>query len=277
MGEFRMKYLISGLVCLALLSQPAQAWNRKGHATIAAIAEANLTPAAQARVKALLKNDLDVFGQASGRTSLSEIASWADEMRDWVSPPSKVAHSRANPVCRDEPGPCKNGNCVDYNIRAYLAVLKSADSTQRERNEALKFVVHLVGDLHQPLHSGSNGDRAGKFSARLEASSPASGLTLHKLWDSNLLDAALAGSRSDAELKGAGKLPGDAIGQWMQEARQLSRQHVYEPLPGFACKVGFSEPLVLDEAYQLQAVPVIRLQIERAGLRLAQLLNQTLQ
>ena len=222
-----MKYLFSGLVCLALLSQPAQAWSRKGHVAIASIAEANLTPAAQARVKALLKNDLDVFGQVLGRRSLSEIASWADEMRDWVSRPSKVAHSRANPVCRDEPGPCKNGNCVDQNIRAYLAVLKSADSTQRERNEALKFIVHLVGDLHQPLHAGRVEDRGGNEVVLIDEEKPdRAPVRLHSWWDDLPGPGGLRGKRL---IKRAGELiadhlppPQDKPAQWLEESRQLT-------------------------------------------------------
>jgi len=264
------------LIGLLLASQPALAWNRKGHATVAALAEANLTPAALAQVKVLLKDDLDANEQASGRTTLAQIASWADEVREVVPLRFKVAHTRGNSVCTDKPGACKNGNCVDQQIRDYLRTLKTPNVTQRERNEALKFVVHLVGDMHMPLHSGNNSDGSGSFPASLEGKEVKPGITLHNMWDGALLDAALKGYKITAKLDGSEKLQAEAIDQWMQESRQLSRKHVYDPLPGFACGIAFKEPVVLDKAYQAQSVPVIRLQIERAGLRLAQLLNETL-
>lgn len=273
-----MQRSIGLLIALLLICQPALAWNRKGHATVAALAEANLTPAAQAQVKVLLKDDLDAEEKPSGRTTLAEIASWADEVREATLPDVyKVAHTRGNPVCSNTAGACKNGNCVDQRIRQFVGVLKNPQASARERNQALKFVVHLVGDLHMPLHSGNNADGAGSFPASLEGKEPKPEITLHKLWDGALLDAALKGYSIKTRLTGSEKLSDDAIDQWMQEARQIARQHAYDPLPGFACNIPFKQPVVLDKAYQQQSVPVIRLQIERAGLRLAQLLNETLQ
>lgn len=62
----------------------------------------------------------------------------------------------------------------------------------------------------------------------------------------------------------------------MRETREVALRAAYQPLPGFVCNIRLPEPFVLDAAYQQHSVAVVRQQIERAGLRLAQLLNETL-
>ncbi len=272
-----MRFFPLLLASLLALSPSALAWNKKGHATIAAIAEASLTPAAKAKVQALLRDDLGAFNQLSGRTSLADIASWPDEIRK-VDMERKYAgwHTRSNPVCQNKLGVCWFGRCVDRNLQRYAAALKDERAPHRERNEALKWIVHLVGDLHTPLHSGSNYDGTGKIPATMAGGQKSRDASLHALWDHELLTTAMKEHPISAKLTTTEKLAPDAITQWMLETRDISRKHVYEPLPGFVCGTPFPGPVVLDLAYQRQAFPVIRLQIERAGLRLAQLLNELL-
>jgi hypothetical protein len=272
-----MKYLPFLLVCLLVVSQPAGAWGRKGHTAIADIAEANLTPAAHKQVQWLLKNDLDNQGKPSGRTTLASIAIWSDEIR--ATAPAYAYqgwHTHDNAVCQAKLGACQHEECVDQKLLHYATVLKNTHATHRERNEALKWVVHLVADLHAPLHSGSNRDGAGQVPATLEGGQAYLDSTLHTMWDHDLPDAALENSPVTAVLKNRKKLPHDAVLHWMEETRQVSRKHVYEPLPGFKCGASLIGPVLLNRAYQQQAMPVIRLQIKRAGLRLAQLLNEIL-
>jgi len=272
-----MKYLTLGLACLLVVVPPASAWNKNGHAAVARIAEANFTPAAQAQVQALLKDDLDSHGQLSERKSLIDVASWADEIRK-TAPENAYRgwHTRGNSVCSKKPGWCWPGGCVDQNLLHFTEVLKNIHTPLRERNEALKWVVHLVGDLHTPLHSGSNHDGTGKISVSIEGAKNHRNTSLHSAWDHDLVNAALKDHPITATLTTTETLQPDAVRQWMLETRDVSRKHVYDPLPGFACGVSIAEPIVLDRAYQQQALPVIRLQIERAGLRLAQLLNEVL-
>jgi hypothetical protein len=275
--KLRPHFLLLVLVYLLTISQPAAAWGRKGHEAIAIIAEANLTVAAQAQVKALLKNDLDKYDHPSGRTTMPEIASWADEIRDATSKNSyRGWHTRENPVCSTKLGPCPMGGCVNEKLLHYVAVLKNKHASHRDRNEALKFVVHLVGDLHAPLHSGSNYDKTGHFPATLEGRTISPKSTLHSIWDHNLLTAGLKKRDLSVKLDTTEKLAPDAIMQWMLETREVSRKYVYDPLPDFSCGKFSSDPIVLSRAYQKQAIPVIRRQIRRAGLRLAQLLNESL-
>ena len=134
-----MRFFPLLLVCLFMFSQSALAWNKKGHAAIANIAEANLTPAAREKVQALLRDDRNASNQLSGRTTLAEIASWPDEIRKADKQRTYAGwHSRNNPVCQTKPGVCWFGRCVDRNLQRYAAVLKDERATHRERNEALK-------------------------------------------------------------------------------------------------------------------------------------------
>ena len=268
------------LACAMALPAPAaRAWGRHGHAAVATLAEANLTPAARAQVQLLLVDDLDRLEQPSGRKTLAAVASWPDEIRDEAQKADRKAykgwHSRANQVCSDELGACRDGHCVDQLIISFAAILGDRNQPARTRNEALKWVVHLVGDLHQPLHSGIDRNRgAAKVVMSGVALDPDA--TLHTVWDTELANVALRDWKATAALGETRPLPADAPTRWMIETREVALREVYQPLAGFTCAARLPQPLALDAAYQQRSVAVVRQQIERAGLRLAQLLNEQL-
>ncbi len=264
------------LLCLLLATQPAAAWGKLGHAEIARIAEANLTSAARAKIQELLKDDLDANNKPSGRTTLPEIASWADEVRAAAMPGKYTGwHTRSNPVCIDKLGVCWLNRCADKNLLRNINLLKNKRANPRQRNEALKWVVHLTGDLHQPLHSGSNNDFTGNIAASFEGGRTS---TLHWLWDYDLLDAALKEGPLNVSLENDAPLPlyPITVRMWMLETRDVSLKYVYTPLHGFRCGKDFAGPYILDKTYQERSTEIIRRQMERAGLRLAQLLNEIL-
>ena len=252
------------------------AWGKLGHATVADIAAAHLTPVAAAQVSGLLKNDLDRYLQPSGRTTLAQVASWPDEIRD-IAPADTYRgwHTRANPVCSAALGACKDGHCVDQNIIHFAQILQDQGQPPQVRNEALKWVVHLVGDLHMPMHSGVHGK---DILVSLEGQPTRPGTTLHGAWDTDLAKLALQGwPIAVTPLPNFASAPAtDAPTQWMLETRLLARQFTFDPLPGFSCRSELHGPVVLDLAYQQQSAPLIREQIGKAGLRLAQLLNAVL-
>ena len=262
------------LLSLILLHSSAWAWGRQGHAVIADIATANLTPNARSQVSTLLKDDLDRNLAPSGRTTLAEISSWPDEIRDMAPKDAyKGWHTRSNPVCSTKPGTCEGGKCVDQNIIEYAKILKDAKQPHRDRNEALKWVVHLVGDLHTPMHSGVHGKDIEVTIEGMTLKKPA---TLHQAWDGPLSTLAIKRGPLTSQLTDTAPLEPDAPTQWMQETRLVARQHVFDPLPGFSCNDKLAGPIVLDKAYQEQAIPAIREQLVKAGLRLARLLNESL-
>lgn len=270
---FRIPVLCLAALCFSAL--PVRAWGREGHAEVARIAEANLSDRALAQVRELLKEDLDAQGAPSGRSTLAEVASWPDEIRQ-VAPEGayKGWHTRANPVCGGGLGPCRDGHCVDELIEHFGELLRDPGQPPRQRNEALKWVVHLVGDLHQPLHSGVAGDRGQTPVRSIRDKVLKPGTTLHNVWDGQLAKIALKGWHGRAR-------PEDLVveespRQWMLESRDVALENVYQALPGFDCDEPLPARLDLDKAYVKQAVPAIRRQIERAGFRLADKLNDWL-
>ena len=267
------------LLSIGVFSSGVLAWNAAGHAAVAAIADSQLTPAARAQVSGLLLGDLDRQERPSGRKTLMEVASWADEIRDEAVKTEPLAykgwHVRGNQVCSQKLGACREGHCVDELIIRFTAVLADRQQSSRARNEALKWVVHLVGDLHMPLHSGVNRN-GGSARVQMEGVRLKADASFHSVWDSELLDAALRGWVRESVTISKADLPRDAASRWMIETRDLALREVYEPLPGFSCQASLPEPIVLDAAYQQASIAIVRRQIERAGLRLAQLLNASL-
>ena len=242
---------------------------------MARIAEAHLSERARAEVRELLRGDLDALGAPSGRSTLTEAASWPDEIRQLAPEGAyKGWHSRANPVCGGELAQCLDGHCVDALIEHFGAILQDPGQPPRQRNEALKWVVHLLGDLHQPLHSGVAGDHGQTPVRTIRHKTLKPGTTLHDVWDGQLLKIALRGWHREARPK-----PLDmetSPRQWMLESREVALENVYRALPGFTCDAPLPAWLDLDKAYVKQAIPAIRCQIERAGFRLADMLNDWL-
>jgi S1/P1 Nuclease len=134
---------------LLLWSVPCWSWGPQGHRTIGAIADRLLTPAAQDAVRALLSEDRDKFGNSSGRTTLEAVSVWADELRATDAARSAWHYDDA-PVCgvAAKARYCPGGQCNSEALKRLMVVAGDPRRSLRERNEALKWVVHLVGDLH---------------------------------------------------------------------------------------------------------------------------------
>ncbi len=148
------------------------AWGPQGHQVVAGLAQAQLTPAARTEATRLLALE-------PGAT-LESISTWADENR---SPDTGAWHYVNFPrgTCTfDAPRDCPEGRCVVQAIASQLQVLGS-DAPDATRLLALKYVVHLVADVHQPLHAGHREDRGGNT---YQVQALGRGTNLHALWDS---------------------------------------------------------------------------------------------
>ena len=266
----------------------ALAWGPQGHRTVGAIADRLLTPAARAAVGELLGDDLDKFGNPSGRTTLESVSVWADEIRGTASDEPRW-HYDDVPVCGWAPREayCPGGQCNSAQLERLMGVLADKGSPLRERNEALKWVVHLVGDIHQPLHAADNGDHGGnQVQVALEGARTRGRENLHRAWDNELVARALhARNRQqpppdiDALAEEARRLVAQA-GQgtpreWARQSNSLARNVAYH-YPGFACGSVPGGIVVLDRAYQLEAEDIVRERLILAGGRLANLLNENL-
>jgi nuclease S1 len=141
------KLVITCLIQLALLAQ-AHAWGPEGHSIVAEIAQRRLTPEAAAKVREILGEN----------ASLASIASWADDYRalhldsaDWhfVDIPLAADDYKEGRDCAQTP----QGDCVIHELARSLRDLTDPASSAAQRRDALKFIVHLVGDVNQPLHT----------------------------------------------------------------------------------------------------------------------------
>jgi hypothetical protein len=183
---------------------------------------------------------------------------------------------------------CPRGACATEQIVELAALLRDQSRPIRERNEALKWIAHLVGDLHQPLHAADNKDRGGNdVQVALEGRQTRGKATLHGVWDNELLGSAFAiVPHGDAPqvivrkmVNMAREMPAASLstnpGDWARESNQYARTVAYK-FDGFACETVPDAIVVLPLAYQRRAEAVIRERIVLAGARLAALLNEIL-
>jgi len=287
--------LLSSRVSCALLAlalaRGALAWGPEGHRVVGDIAARYLTAKAQAQVSELLSNDRLADGQPSGRRALSEVANWADEIKDfeWGKRRSSWHYDDIS-LCgaSDYAGYCRGGRCASAQLARQIEVLGDPRARLRARNEALKWVVHLIGDIHQPLHAANRGDRGGNlvqvafFGER--DNPPYGSLNLHAVWDVHMLRRLTAGRGGERTLVSAPIADSDrrawetgSISDWIAESHALARDRVYAPLPVAAsCGDRIAGVVAIGESYYASAAPVIDLQIRKAGVRLARVLNDSL-
>ena len=173
------RILVTGaaLVASAFAStvSTAYAWGSEGHQVIALIAQSQLTSKARAEVDRLL-------AQEPGAT-LASVSTWADEHRNPSTAPWHYVNFPRGNCVYDEQRDCLDGRCVVAAIKKEVAILESSAADDK-RLTALKYVVHFVGDVHQPLHAGYFDDKGGN-TYQLQAFMK--GSNLHAVWDSGLI------------------------------------------------------------------------------------------
>lgn len=173
-----LRPVLAAVVVALLTLAPglAGAWGGDGHRLIAAVADTRLSPVAKLEADRLLALEPDA--------TLMSISTWADEVRD---PATAAWHyvnfPRGGSCTYGASQLCPDGACVVSAIERYAAMLASK-APDTERLLALKYVVHFVADIHQPLHAGYGDDRGGN-SYQLQAYDE--GTNLHSLWDSRMI------------------------------------------------------------------------------------------
>jgi hypothetical protein len=203
------------------------------------------------------------------------VSAWADEVRPnrretstwhFINIPTDAARGDFRQYCPAT-------GCVVDIIGQMANKLRNRDLPKQERYEALKFLVHFVGDLHQPLHSADQKDRGGND---VQVVFQNKATNLHSLWDTPMLDLALTRNPELRVRIGEGpkrqtakKMQKGEPADWVWDSQAVSRDAVYALLPA-------ARPAPIDEAYWQKAIPLIRLQLERGGVRLAKVLNDAL-
>lgn len=264
-ATLRSASLLALLCTLVLVPLIAAAWGQRGHALVGALAERELSPAAAAEVARLLAGEPE--------PSLAGVADWADTLRE--NDPDLGRRSAkwhyvnmAEDGCAARPATqCPGGDCLYAAIATQRAILSDRARPLAERRQALKFLVHFVGDAHQPLHAGFARDRGGNTHQIRHAGE---GSNLHRLWDREL--PARAGMSRRAQLDAIAALPLPADADIADPMRWAAAACKVALRPGFYPKAG-SE---VGEAYLSRWRPVADAQLRLAGHRLGRLLEAAL-
>ncbi len=266
------------------LPAPALAYGAYGHHVIAQIAMANVRPKTAAAIRALVARAGRLDTPACATRSIEDLSVWPDCIRSLGDRYAYSApwHYQNVNICVDfdlTPA-CKDGNCVSAQVGRNARRLANRALPVHDRVEALAFLVHFTGDLHMPLHSGDHADRGGNdVRAAYGIFAPAR-LNLHSVWDGPLAERAITTGPSlihRYRRREAQRLAAGSIETWSRQAWQISRAVTYPSAVGDApCTTPVPERAKLDDATVARLVPVARLQVQRAGLRLARLLDAAL-
>ena len=283
------------LSCCLLYTAPAYGWWETGHRAIARIAAAELTPASRTRVARIL-NVADTPEAVSD--ALAAASTWADETKaetktgEWHYIDLALQDNKSDILER-----CRDNNCVTARIRLFAIELSSHPSSAPiSELDALRYLVHFVGDLHQPLHAVSDADLGGNCEHLDPPIDTAK--NLHALWDGAIVNAVNPSDRelaADLERNFASfspQLRSDmAAGNqddWAWESHKLAIKDIYQrlsiptepvlfPANCQAAPLAISNlTLRIDSFYIDDMKPVVREQLTKAGLRLGRLLNESL-
>jgi hypothetical protein len=271
-----VKKIIAVILLVSFVSTQLSAWGPKGHAIVADIAASRLTPAAKQNLRLLLGDD-----------SLASIASWADQVRKerdesygWHfvdipkdAPGFSDARDCFRPQDNHKDALTDHHNCVVDRIEMFQKVLGDESAAKADRLEALKWLVHFVGDLHQPLHAIE--DARGGNDIKLPVfGSPKCGdydCNLHWAWDTLLLEhSGLTEEEYVSRLnqliaqKHLEKQAGGTAVDWANESHLQARRIIE------------AKPAEIGEAYYQSNIELVNEKLALAGLRLATLLNNTL-
>jgi hypothetical protein len=255
-------------LALACVAGDALAWSAEGHRIVARIADAGLTPAARAEAARLLAAEPD--------PTLAGIATWADELRDnqpeLGKRSAKWHYINFDGRCGFEPPrDCKGDNCVVTQTNRLYRILADTRRDPAERTMALKFLVHFVGDLHQPMHASPRDDKGGND---YQVNLGGEGSNLHRIWDGTIIERRDLSAEDHAEAllehlpSSDPTLQSDRpVLEWALESCRLVEDGKAYPAEGVH---------VIDEAFLDERLPLAEQRLRDAGLRLAQLLNHAL-
>lgn len=254
--------LFTGIfAALMLVSASASAYGPTGHRVIAELASRHLSPEAKAAVEAILGDEF-----------MAEAATWPDEMRsnpsDFFRKVAGVYHYVNLPdgVTYEESEKNPAGDAVTA-LANFTAILKDENAAKEDKALALRFIIHIVGDLHQPLHAGRAEDRGGN---RITVVWFEEMSNLHKVWDEDLIDHKGLSFTEWTNFLDR-KIKPKHIKAWQQSGptdwlgELISyRGDIYES----------SKKGILSWDYVYKYTPLLKSQLSKGGIRLAGYLNE---
>ncbi len=271
------------VLAIAALVLPAQlsAYGFYAHTITADIAEANVSADTRAKMQRLFAYAERLGTPECELETIQDASVWADCVRRtrWRWGYTASWHYRTAPICEayNARANCSGGACVTGQIERNHRILADESLPPNVRLEALAFLVHFIGDVHMPLHSGDKDDRGGND--READYGIASGLNLHWIWDGPLAERAITSAQpglvrrySDAE---RGELDGGDAAEWGRESWQIARDFVYPTaFDQAACDNELPDATKLTQEDIEIAIPVAQKRVQQAGLRIARLLDE---
>ena len=260
--------LVLTLALLLAFPALASAWGVKGHRIVGLLATAELSPRAQAEVARLLAGEPD--------PTLAGVANWADDLRE-NDPERSRQTSRwhfvnfpRNQCQYAPPRDCPGGNCVIAAINRNFLALSDRRRPDSERREALKFLVHFVGDVHQPLHASDRPDKGGN---EFQVSYRGEGWNLHSVWDSLIVRSrGLEPEAYAAALRRQPPLAHDPT----RASQTPAMDWALESCRFVQAGTLYPSRHVIDDAYLDTHRPLVEQRLRQAGSRLAAMLNYAL-
>jgi len=268
-----MRFLaLAALLAAAVVPSPALAWGKTGHRVVAAIADTQLSGLARANIEKIL---------GPGET-LDEAANWPDEMRSapgqfWQKTSTPWHYVTLNGILYDHAP--SEGDALEA-LAKFSKTLRDPHASLADRQMALRFIVHLVGDLHQPLHNGKCCDKGGNDVKVNWFGKPTN---LHAVWDSQLVDEEQL-SFTELAAKLERHISHDDVikwwdinpRDWTSESAEI-RDTLYplpaKPKPGQKLKKGEKLLPDLSYPYVYKFTPVMERRLSQGGVRLAAYLN----
>jgi hypothetical protein len=241
-----------------------------------------MSPKARAHMQRLLRAAPMLGTPKCAMRNIADVSVWADCIKGdrlrWGY--TNSWHYQNIDICKpfDLKSACADGNCVSAQIDRNFALLSNKALPAHVRLEALAFLIHFVGDIHQPLHAGDRADRGGNDLKTTYGVMP--GYNLHAVWDGLLADRALSAApfivRVFSPTEKAAVVQGD-VRSWSEENWAVSKNIAYpRAMDGDPCGAKPTAPVVIDEADVAASRAALRQQVERGGIRLARLLDEAL-
>ena len=284
----RRGLLTSALAFVALFSSTvpstALAWHDDGHRIVGEIAERNLSEATKKKVRALLA-DMPEYA------TLATAATWADQKAKkderWAFAYSSHYVNVSDPLTpRDLYKNClEKAGCVATGIAYYAEILRSERADPEQRAEALRFLAHFIGDVHQPLHAGHAEDKGGNDIdglRMLEFTPDKERSNLHALWDGGFVMITMTRNGWDWQTYAAeldGRITADMRARWHRGSAfdWIEESRLFAAADGYMHADGVT-PIrkkdVLGEDWYQHNLPVAEQRLQQGGLRLAMVLEE---
>jgi len=253
--------VMAGLLVLA--TPDARAWGYEGHAQVGRVALSRIDNEARAYLTGILGDDLvQVSDQA---------CNWPDVVRktpewEWSAPQHYVNIPRAY-AQYDRERDCPNGLCVTESIKKYADQLSNPRLDREQHWQAYAWLCHLVGDLHQPLHTGYKDDRGANYVDIMFIGEESN---LHTFWDSLLIRDRIP-TVDEWPTVSSGEITGNPGNTWnpLETDAWTSESHM------LVAQVAYPGTVEIHPEFADRSWQVIQDQVEKAGYRLARILNAT--